>query len=215
MNAPSPDRLPLSRTRVLGAALELIDASGLDALSMRKLGAALGVEAMSLYNHVASKDDLLTGVADLLLEMVDIPPRRGDWRQDVRCLCEAVRAVGVAHPRAFPLVITQSRASVDAWRPVLAGFELVHEAGLTDEQAASAVNVVSSYLVGFVLFEINSLAHQNPLEVLDIEGEASAQDRPLLVRFAAARAPANHDEAFARGLDVLLAGIEAGAIGPS
>ncbi len=108
------DRPPLSRARVLEAALELIDEHGLDALSMRKLGAALQVEAMSLYNHVSSKEDLLTGVADLLLEMVEIPSAGGDWRVAVRQLCNAVRQVGVAHPTAFPLLVTQTRTSLES-----------------------------------------------------------------------------------------------------
>lgn len=206
------DRPPLSRARVLEAALELIDEHGLDALSMRKLGAALQVEAMSLYNHVSSKEDLLTGVADLLLEMVEIPSAGDDWRVAVRQLCNAVRQVGVAHPRAFPLLVTQTRTSLESWRPVLAGFELIHHAGLTDEQAVAAVDVVSSFLVGFVLFEINALAqHQRAV----LQGLELPPDKALLRRYLAARpAAANHDAAFARGIDVLIAGIEAGAIGP-
>jgi hypothetical protein len=145
-----------------------------------------------------------------LLEIVEIPARGGDWREDVRHLCQAVRDVGVAHPNAFPLIVTQARTSLDAWGPVLAGFDLVHEAGLTDEQAVSAVNVVSSFLVGFVLFEINALAHH--AEVANITEDQVPEDRPLLRRYLAARPIADHDLAFNRGLDVLLAGIEAGAI---
>ncbi len=94
---------------------------------------------------------------------------------------------------------------------MLAGFELIHHAGLTDEQAVAAVDVVSSFLVGFVLFEINALAqHQSAaLHGLDLP-----PDKALLRRYLAARpAAANHDAAFARGIDVLIAGIEAGAIG--
>jgi AcrR family transcriptional regulator len=207
------DRPPLTRARVLDTALRLVDESGLEALSMRKLGAALGVEAMSLYNHVDSKDDLLTGLGDRLLEMVEIPERSGDWRLDVRLLCQAVRDVGVAHPNAFPLLVTQARTSLDAWGPVLAGFDLIHDAGLTDEQAVSAVNVVSSFLVGFVLFEINALAHH--AEVANMTEDRVPEDRALLRRYLAARPIADHDVAFARGLDVLMAGIEAGAIPPS
>lgn len=207
-------RAPLNRSRVLRAALDLIDDAGLEALSMRKLGAALGVEAMSLYNHVASKEDLLGGVADLLLEMVELPERSDDLRADIHRLCQAVRAVGVAHPHAFPLLVTQPRASLDAWAPVLAGFELVQMAGLTEEQAVTAVNVVSSYMVGFVLFEINDLAHTPGPNTQFIRESDIPHDRPQLRRYIAARPNQNHDEAFAQGLDVLLAGIMAGAIRP-
>ncbi len=204
------ERQPLSRQRVLETALQLIDEGGLDGLSMRKLGAALGVEAMSLYNHVSSKDDLLIGVADLLLELVEVPPADGDWRTAVRVLCGEVRRVGLAHPQAFPLVVSERRTSVAAWAPVLAGFDLVHRAGLTDEQAVGAVNVVSSFLVGFVLFEINALSHHDGRALIE---QDVPDDQPLLRRYLAAHPPvANHDSAFNRGLDVLIAGIEAGAI---
>ncbi|MEZ5231574.1 MAG: TetR/AcrR family transcriptional regulator C-terminal domain-containing protein [Acidimicrobiales bacterium] len=207
----SEDRPPLSRARVLETALLLIDDAGLEALSMRKLGAALGVEAMSLYNHVASKDDLLAGVADLLLESVEIPAGDEDWRASVRALCNAVRQVGIAHPRAFPLLVTQGRSSLEAWGPVLAGFDLIHHAGLSDEQAVSAVNVVASFLVGFVLFEINAMVHQQPL----LHDRDIPPDRALLRRYLAARPlTTDHDAEFTRGLDVLIAGIEAGAIPP-
>lgn len=211
--ATSEDRPPLSRARVLETALLLIDDAGLEALSMRKLGAALGVEAMSLYNHVASKDDLLAGVADLLLESVAIPDPAEDWRASVRALCNAVRQVGIAHPRAFPLLVTQGRTSLEAWRPVLAGFDLVHHAGLSDEQTVSAVNVVASFLVGFVLFEINAMVHHQHavLHERDIP-----PDRALLRRYLAARPlTTDQDAEFTRGLDVLIAGIEAGAIPPA
>lgn len=205
------EREPLSRSRVLHAALQIIDDAGLEALSMRKLGAALGVEAMSLYNHVASKDDLLSGVADLLLEMVELPPHTGDWRREVRELCVAVRAVGIAHAKAFPLLVTQTRTSFDSWAPVLTGFDLVHQAGLSDEQAASAVHVVASYLIGFVLLEISALHRQRT--GTHMRSDDIPADRPLLRRYAAALPMDHGEDAFSRGLDVLIAGIEVGAIG--
>ena len=73
--APTP-RIPLSRDRVLLAAVALADESGLGTLSMRKLGDALGVEAMSLYNHVANKDELLDGMVDLVFGEIDLPVGR-------------------------------------------------------------------------------------------------------------------------------------------
>jgi len=77
-------RAPLSRDRVLRAAVALADTSGISALSMRKLGEALGVEAMSLYNHVASKGDLLDGMIDIVFSEIDLPSGDGDWRAAVR-----------------------------------------------------------------------------------------------------------------------------------
>ena len=86
-------RTPLSRERVTTAALLLIDADGLDALSMRKLGAALGVEAMSLYNHVANKDDLLDGMVDLVVSEIDLPSDATDWKEAMRRRAISARSV--------------------------------------------------------------------------------------------------------------------------
>jgi AcrR family transcriptional regulator len=208
-----PIRTPLSRERIVQAALDLIDESGLDALSMRKLGSALGVEAMSLYNHVASKEDLLGAVADLLLETVVVPPGGGDWRADLHRLCDAVRRVGSEHPQAFTLLVTQPRASLDAWHPVLVGFETVQQVGLSDEQAVAAVNVLASYVVGFVLFETNSLAMAVSRQTELLHNGQAAEDRRLLRRFVAARPHQNHDDAFHNGLDVIISGIVAGVTG--
>ena len=77
-------RTPLTRERVLRAAIDLADREGLDALSMRKLAKAVGVEAMSLYNHVANKDDLLDGIIDLVVAEIYVPGADGDWRTELR-----------------------------------------------------------------------------------------------------------------------------------
>lgn len=98
----------LTRDRVLAAALAVIDRDGLEGLSMRKLGAEVGVEAMSLYNHVAGKDDVLDGVVALLWREVDRRiPSGGDWASQARGFAAAIRQVAHAHPHAYPLVLTR------------------------------------------------------------------------------------------------------------
>ena len=96
---PEP-RVPLSRERVLQAAVRLADESGIDALSMRRLGQELGVEAMSLYNHVANKDDLLDGIVDLVLGDIEIPPSGTPWREAMRKRAISAHEVLLAHPWA-------------------------------------------------------------------------------------------------------------------
>ena len=82
---PTPEpRIPLSRDRVLRAAVAFADESGIGSLSMRKLGEALGVEAMSLYNHVANKDDLLDGMVDFVFSEIDLPSGGADWKTSMR-----------------------------------------------------------------------------------------------------------------------------------
>src|SRR5215203_4637857 len=80
----SEPRAPLSRERVLLAAVALADAGGIESLSMRKLGQVLGVEAMSLYNHVASKDDLLDGIVELVVSEIEPAPDGADWKEALR-----------------------------------------------------------------------------------------------------------------------------------
>src|SRR6266851_179181 len=84
MAATTEPRLPLSRDRILQAALGLVDEGGIESLTMRKLGEALGFEAMSLYNHVANKDDVLDGILDLVLAEGELPSPAGDWDTAIR-----------------------------------------------------------------------------------------------------------------------------------
>src|SRR3982074_1363850 len=97
-------RVPLSRERVLRAAVALADESGTGSLSMRKLGDALGVEAMSLYNHVANKGDLLDGMVDFVFSEIDLPAGGADWKTSMRQRAVAVRQALACHPWAIGLM---------------------------------------------------------------------------------------------------------------
>src|SRR5687767_3323541 len=104
-------RPPLSRERVLQAAIALADARGLEALSMRKLAQELGVEAMSLYHHVAKKDDILNGIADAVLDEIELPSRSADWKESIRRSATSAHQVFLRHPWACSLVLTMSGIS--------------------------------------------------------------------------------------------------------
>src|SRR6187549_3482029 len=107
MDAAAPARTPLTRERIATAALGLVDREGLDALSMRKLGAALGVEAMSLYNHVQNKDDLLDALSELLHQQILAsydPPADSTWRERARAMAFAYWRLAQDHPNAFAIV---------------------------------------------------------------------------------------------------------------
>src|SRR3954469_4281965 len=99
-------RTPLSRERILRAALELVDEAGLDALSMRKLGQALGFEAMSLYNHVENKDDVLNGILDLVLAEMEPPLPAGDWVSSVRASSISIHQALRRHSWAATLLMS-------------------------------------------------------------------------------------------------------------
>ncbi len=146
-------RAPLTRRRIVETALSLIDERGLDALSMRVLGAELGVEAMALYRHVSDKGALLDGVVELLLEELgqDVPTE-GDWREVVGGFGRGFRTLALAHPDAFPLL---GRSPARSWVAAAAGVEgllaFLQESGFAPVNAAYAVRAVSRYAIGFSL----------------------------------------------------------------
>src|SRR5262245_24793657 len=123
-------RAGLTRDKVLERAVQLVDEEGLDALSMRRLGEALGVQAMSLYRHVSDKADLLDGVHGAILAAVPVPARRGPWATRARALARSVREALRAHPRALVLFATRPAvvpASLALFEEALA---IVSESGL-------------------------------------------------------------------------------------
>src|SRR5215212_7555686 len=104
----TPVRRPLTRERVLRAAIKLADQGGIDALSMRKLGQELGVEAMSLYNHAANKDDILDGIVELVVSEF-VMPTGDDWRAALRASQIGTHDVLVRHPWAASLMLSETR----------------------------------------------------------------------------------------------------------
>lgn len=169
---PSPrtrdPRRPLSRQLILDEAIAAIDEDGLVALTMRSLGARLGVEAMALYRYVNGREDLLEGVVDTLVEQIRVDPTSrmepsDGWQAFLQWLAHAVRQVALDHPTIFPLVATRHPAA--PWlRPPLRSLRVVEEflegltsRGFTLEQAVQAYRIFTSFLLGHLLLE--SSAH--------------------------------------------------------
>ena len=145
----------LSRRRILRAALAVIDREGLDALSMRKLGAALGVEAMSLYHHVDNKDALLDGVVELLTEEIEVPPVGTEpWPDAIRSVLRSYRSVAHAHPAAFPLLVLRPLVAPKAIARARSSIDLLVHAGFDERAAVLAFRALASYAGGFVLEEL-------------------------------------------------------------
>ena len=147
-------RLPLSRDRVLRTAIELADQDGIDALSMRRLGSELGVEAMSLYNHVASKDDLLDGIADLLIEEIEVPAA-GDWRSAMRRRAISAHEMLARHPWANGVIESRTTPSPTRSRYPEAVLGTLRRAGFSIEMAVHAFFALDSYIYGFAVQQQN------------------------------------------------------------
>jgi AcrR family transcriptional regulator len=191
----------LSPETIRTAALRLIDEHGLEEFSTRKLGRALGCEAMALYWYYPSKDALLDAVVDKLMEGVELDAGVGarDWVSALRDLAHAYRRVAHDHPRAFPLLATRRFASEGTYAFLDRLFELARRQGIDDRTAARFYRVVSSYCNGFAL---NELAAPR--------GQQDPTTAPLRRKYARVAAvsvwlePKYLDEMFAFGLELQL-----------
>ncbi len=217
-NQPHSVRVPLGRDRILRSAIKFIDANGLRELTMRRLGAELGVEAMSLYRYVPGREALLDGVVEAMIaEMYDDPdvittPRDG-WQDFLQRLAHGVRRVALTHPEAFPLVA--SRPPEAPWlRPPLRSLQWVESfldglvtEGFSDDAATAAYRAFTSFLLGHLLLEVASHgADIGPLDVIDSGGGSAhaLAEYPLVERLSDALAEDHSAAEFEESLENLL-----------
>lgn len=208
MKAKSAHREPLSRARVLQTALALIDREGLDALSMRRVGEELGVEAMSLYNHVPNKAALLDGVFEQVLS--ELPPTRPSRSPKLALQRRALelRSVLRAHPRVLPLFATRSAVTPTSFEHVESVLQTLHALGFSTERALSALNVLVAYVVGH---SIASYATEPPDQRSAADYARLDPEKFPRVSEAARYLPTRDAEReFEFGLDALVEGIAAG-----
>jgi AcrR family transcriptional regulator len=207
-------RTPLTRDRVAEAALARIDADGLESLSMRKLGADLGVEAMSLYNHVRNKDALLDLVGELLTTRILArydATAPGGWQPRARSMATAWWDVGREHPNAFTVVADRPMSGPAGVEMLAACMRIFTDDGYSIEDAVRAFQTAGAWVIGIVQQEINMIAR-----LLAGGGFAAADIPPqyaALVDFQRICIDTPADVRFQRGLDILLAGIAA-ELGP-
>ena len=192
---PGSGRPGLDRRRILGAAVEFIDANGLSALTMRRLGAHLGVEAMALYRYVPGRESLLDGVVETVIDElygdpdVHIEPTHG-WEDYLHRLAHGVRRIALAHPEVFPLVATRPPSA--PWiRPPLRSLRWVESFlaaltahGFSSEGAVAAYRAYSSFLLGHLLLEVSQKGVKiSPLDEPEgaVQADVDVQQYPLVV----------------------------------
>jgi TetR/AcrR family transcriptional regulator, tetracycline repressor protein len=207
--AASERRQVLDRRRIVQAALELVDEQGLEALSMRKLGAALGVEAMALYYYIPNKAALVQAVAELVLDQLEVPVEPGgDWADIIRALARSFRQLGRAHPNVFPLLATIGFTDAAAIRPAEVVLEVLCRAGLSLSDAFVAFVTLKSYVVGHTVWALgNGDSADNEGQVCDTLPEFSETEYPRLAAFSDELAQVQLDAEFDRGLELLIDGI--------
>ena len=214
---PRRRRGPLTRERVLHAALELADAGGFHSLSMRKVAAKLGVEAMSLYNHVGNKEDIVDGLVDLVFAEIEVSePGTVDWRTAMRGRAISVRAALNRHRWAVGLMEGRSTHGPSNLRLHNAVLGCLRGAGFSLEMTVHAYSVQDAYIYGFALQQ----ADMTPETSEDFAATAEQQmetyrdvlaDYPHLVEVVGGHvATAGYDYAteFLFGLDLILAGLD-------
>ena len=209
-----PGKQTLNRERVLEAAVTLADEHGLEALSMRRLGQALGVEAMSLYNHVANKDDLLDGIVDLVVREFDSPADVDGvgWRATLRRCGLAAYAALLRHPWAAALSESRLRSGPERLRYYDTLMGMLNVAGFSWLSAYRANLYLDSYLYGFTLQQVSwPTPTGDPTEMAsDFIARTPAGEYPSMAAVAALAADGRVDIAadFEVGLEVVLDGLE-------
>jgi AcrR family transcriptional regulator len=199
-------RRPLTAARIVDAAVELIDRDGLDALSMRHLGAALGVEAMSLYRHFPAKTALLESVvARLLAELLLPVPGSAPWQESFRVLARDYRQLLLRHPNAIPLLATLQLSNPGALGAAGAVMALLRDAGFDARTAFHVLSTAESYVIGFAYWEagtagLRSEQSEPPPLPPNVD--------PYIVEHWDELTHADCDAAFEFGLDVFVAGLE-------
>jgi TetR/AcrR family transcriptional regulator, tetracycline repressor protein len=144
----------LSRDQILAAALRIADQHGLEGLTMRRLGAELGVDPMAVYGYVPDKAALFDGVVELVLTEIRLPARTGVWAEDLRAVARAARTTVLAHPHVVPLLGTRPPITEPAFALVEAVTSILLEAGLSEEQAADGFDCLGRLVIGHALAEV-------------------------------------------------------------
>jgi AcrR family transcriptional regulator len=206
--------MPLSRERVLRAALALADEGGIESLSMRKLGQELGVEAMSLYNHVANKDDIEDGIVEIVLGEIEMPSDETDWKAAIRRTAISAHEVFLRHRWACSLMMRVPRVSPVRMRWMESVLRTLREAGFSADLTHHAYHALDSHITGFTLWQV-SMPFETKEELVDLaEGflrEIPVDEYPYVVEHAEQHiAPSSPDgrTEFEFGLDLILDGLE-------
>lgn len=204
----------LSRDRVLAAAVEIADAGGITALTIRSLADSLGVKPMSVYHHVANKEQILDGIVDLVFAEMELPTIGGEWRAEIHCRAASARRVLRTHPWALPLLESRTSPGPATLRHHDAVLGTLRAGGFPVELTAHAYALLDAFVYGFALQEA-SLPFEGPDSVAEVAGpmmEAFASGQyPHLVELAtevALQPGYDFGREFEFGLAVVLDGLE-------
>jgi AcrR family transcriptional regulator len=205
-------RVPLSKDRVLRAAVDLADVSGIESVTMRKLAQELGVEAMSLYYYVAKKDDLLDGIVDIVVGEMAAPSSGGDWKAAVRASAISAHKVLLRHRWACSLMFPPNKIGPARLRYMDALLRRLREAGFSARMTHHAYHALDSHIMGFTLWEAGYSSDKVNAEFEAAFMRAFPADRyPHLAEHLQqhiTKAGRGDKSEFEFGLDLILDGLE-------
>jgi AcrR family transcriptional regulator len=205
-------RKPLDRERILRAAILLADEGGLETVSMRRLGQALRVEAMSLYKHVANKDDILDGMADLVASDFEVPASDVSWQTAIRRSAISVHGILLRHPWASSLIESRVNAGPGRLRYLDAVIGILVTAGFSMPMVLRAIMALDSHTYGFVLQELAwpfDVEHAPEAAATFSRGLPSGEyPNVLAMAEMVTTAPRGVSADFEFGLDLILDGLE-------
>jgi AcrR family transcriptional regulator len=210
---PPTARPALTRERVLRVAIDLADRGGIASLSMRRLASALGVEAMSLYHHVANKDDLLAGIVDIVVGEIALPDPREDWKVGLRMTAVSAYDVLGEHRWTAELMLASDALRPARMRYMNAVLGSLRRAGFSAGMTDHAYHALDSHILGFTLWEVGLVPDPGSLQGLatDALAELSSDDYPHLVEHIRQHLlprDADAQPEFEFGLDLILDGLE-------
>lgn len=209
-SVPRAARQPLSRDIVLSCALRLVDEHGLEALSMRRLGKELGVEAMSLYNHVPSKAALLDGLIESVISEVEPADANLEWTEQVRDMARSYRVVANAHPHVVSLIATRPFNTPAALEPLERALGLFRSAGLDEASSLHAFRTIASFATGYTLAETEGFFGEHvPADTEDLLQPENLDPArfPNLIELLPTITSCDHDAEFEFALDVMIEGL--------
>jgi AcrR family transcriptional regulator len=205
-------RTRLNRERVLRAAIALADEDGIEALSMRRLARTLGVEAMSLYNHVANKDEILDGIVELVAGEMDLAADEPDWRIATRRRAISAHEVFLRHPWACGLWMSRRQVGPARLRQADAVLRGFREGGFSDDLTYHAFHALQSHVSGYTLYVLGLQFDREELKELAAAflRDFPAEEYPDLAEHIRQHMEPSdeHQRAFEFGLDLILDGLE-------
>lgn len=201
-------RSPLTRERIIDAAIELADENGVEVLSMRKLGAALGVEAMSLYNHVENKDDILDGMIDFVFSSIVTPDPSIEWRQWVRRTGLAAMEAFTAHSWVVNLLMQRGNFGPAALEFMDRTLGMLRGAGFDDESTHHAWQMLASHTMGYAFQQASGGYERGEQKDLGARLIGIGDRFPHVVALAPYLSECAFDEEFAFGLEIIIDGLD-------